>query len=347
MTARDPMPGTSQESPLLEVDGLSVEFQTRDGVARVLESISFSLARGQTLGVVGESGCGKSMTALALMRLIPQPPGRIVAGQMRFEGIDLLGLSDAAMREVRGNRVSMIFQEPMTSLNPVFNVGEQIAEAVRLHQRLDRRAARERAIEMLEAVGIPAARKRVDDYPHQFSGGMRQRVMIAMALACNPSVLIADEPTTALDVTVQAQIFDLISDLRSRTGTAVILITHDMGAIAEMADRVAVMYAGRIVEEGSTADVLANPLHPYTRGLIACAPGRRTATHGEPLEEISGTVPSLLERGAGCAFADRCREVMPKCRLGLPAETRLAQGKRRVLCWLHADASVPGAGGAS
>ncbi len=347
MTGRDAMPGTGQEAPLLEVDGLSVEFQTREGVARVLESISFSLARGQTLGVVGESGCGKSMTALALMRLIPQPPGRIVAGQVRLEGTDLLGLSDAAMREVRGNRVSMIFQEPMTSLNPVFNVGEQIAEAVRLHQRLDRRAARERAIEMLEAVGIPAARKRVDDYPHQFSGGMRQRVMIAMALACNPSVLIADEPTTALDVTVQAQIFDLISDLRSRTGTAVILITHDMGAIAEMADRVAVMYAGRIVEEGNTADVLADPLHPYTRGLIACAPGRRTAAHGEPLEEISGTVPSLLERRAGCAFADRCRDVMPKCRTRLPAETRLAQGNRRVLCWLHAEASALAASGAS
>ena len=328
--------------PLLEVRDLSVEFQTRKGVARVLEGVSFSLGRGSTLGVVGESGCGKSMTALAIMRLIPDPPGRITAGSVRFEGTDLLRLDDAAMREIRGNRVSMIFQEPMTSLNPVFTVGEQIAEAVRLHQRLDRRAAHARAVEMLDAVGIPAAARRVDEYPHQFSGGMRQRVMIAMALACNPAVLIADEPTTALDVTVQAQIFDLISALRERTGTAVVLITHDMGAIAEMTDRVAVMYAGRIVEEGSVADVLERPLHPYTQGLIACAPGRRTAAAGEPLEEIPGTVPSLLERRAGCAFAERCRHAMPKCRVGLPAETVLEGGARRVLCWLHAGPQAAG-----
>jgi peptide/nickel transport system ATP-binding protein len=327
-------------APLLDVRGLTVEFETRKGVARVLESVSFALGRGQTLGLVGESGCGKSMTALAIMRLIPNPPGRITSGRVLFEGNDLMELDDAAMREVRGNRVSMIFQEPMTSLNPVFTVGEQIAEAVRLHQRLDRRAAHERAIAMLESVGIPAARRRVDEYPHQFSGGMRQRVMIAMALACNPGVLIADEPTTALDVTVQAQIFDLISALRERTGTAVILITHDMGSIAEMADRVAVMYAGRIVEEGTVAEVLQRPLHPYTQGLIACAPGRRTAAFGEPLEEITGTVPSLLERRAGCAFADRCRHAMPKCRVGLPAETVLDDGGRRVLCWLHADPSA-------
>jgi peptide/nickel transport system ATP-binding protein len=259
-------------------------------------------------------------------------------------------LPDAAMREIRGNRVSMIFQEPMTSLNPVFTVGEQIAEAVRLHQRLERRAAHERAVQMLEAVGIPAARRRVDEYPHQFSGGMRQRVMIAMALACDPALLIADEPTTALDVTVQAQIFDLISDLRERTGTAVILITHDMGAIAEMTDRVAVMYAGRVIEEGSVAEVLEHPLHPYTQGLIACAPGRRTVAHGGILEEIPGTVPSLLERRAGCVFADRCRHVLPVCRTSLPAETRLDGGRRRVLCWLHATqdavpASLPGVSG--
>jgi len=329
--------------PLLDVRDVSVEFQTRKGIARVLESVSFALGRGETLGLVGESGCGKSMTALAIMRLIPDPPGRITDGQVLLEGRDLLRLDDAAMRAVRGNRVSMIFQEPMTSLNPVFTVGEQIAEAVRLHARADRRTAHARAIEMLEAVGIPAPARRVDEYPHQFSGGMRQRVMIAMALACNPDVLIADEPTTALDVTVQAQIFDLISDLRERTGTAVVLITHDMGAIAEMADRVAVMYAGRIVEEGTVAEVLEHPLHPYTQGLIACAPGRRTAAHGEPLEEIPGTVPSLLERRGGCAFADRCRHVMPKCRLALPAETRLDGGRRRVLCWLHAESASAGA----
>jgi peptide/nickel transport system ATP-binding protein len=324
-------------SALLDVRGLGVEFQTRKGVARVLEDVSFSLAHGRTLGVVGESGCGKSMTALAIMRLIPTPPGRITDGQVVFDGADLLALPEARMREVRGNRVSMIFQEPMTSLNPVYTVGEQIAEAVRLHQGADRKAATERAVQMLEAVGIPAARNRVHEYPHQFSGGMRQRVMIAMALACNPALLIADEPTTALDVTVQAQIFDLISDLRERTGTAVILITHDMGSVAEMTDRVAVMYAGRIVEEGSVADVLHEPLHPYTQGLIACAPGRRTARRGELLEEIPGTVPSLLERTAGCAFADRCRHAQPRCRAGLPAETVIDGGARRVLCWLHAD----------
>jgi peptide/nickel transport system ATP-binding protein len=324
-------------APLLEVEDLSVEFDTRTGVARVLESVSFALGRGETLGLVGESGCGKSMTALAIMRLIPNPPGRITAGRVRFEGRDLLALDDASMRVVRGNRVSMIFQEPMTSLNPVFTVGEQIAEAVRLHRGLDRRAAHARAVEMLAAVGIPAPARRVDEYPHQFSGGMRQRVMIAMALACDPGVLIADEPTTALDVTVQAQIFDLISDLRERTGTAVVLITHDMGAIAEMTDRVAVMYAGRIVEEGTVAEVLGAPLHPYTQGLIACAPGRRTAAAGAQLEEIPGTVPSLLERRGGCAFADRCRHAMPACRASLPAETVLDGGRRRVLCWLHAS----------
>ncbi|MEI7443617.1 MAG: ABC transporter ATP-binding protein [Burkholderiales bacterium] len=324
-------------APLLRLEDLSVEFDTRRGVARVLESVSFALGRGETLGLVGESGCGKSMTALAIMRLIPNPPGRITAGRVTFEGRDLLALDDAAMRAVRGNRVSMIFQEPMTSLNPVFTVGEQIAEAVRLHRGLDRRAAHAHAVEMLAAVGIPAPARRVDEYPHQFSGGMRQRVMIAMALACDPAVLIADEPTTALDVTVQAQIFDLISDLRERTGTAVVLITHDMGAIAEMADRVAVMYAGRVVEEGPVAEVLGEPLHPYTRGLIACAPGRRTGAPGSPLDEIPGTVPSLLERRGGCAFADRCRDAMPRCRAGLPAETAIDGGRRRVLCWLHAD----------
>ena len=330
-------------SALLDVRGLGVEFQTRKGVARVLESVSFSLARGQTLGIVGESGCGKSMTALAIMRLIPDPPGRITSGQVLFEEQDLLALPEVRMRDVRGNRVSMIFQEPMTSLNPVYTVGEQIAEGVRLHQGLDRRAAHARAIEMLEAVGIPAAKTRVDEYPHQFSGGMRQRVMIAMALACNPGLLIADEPTTALDVTVQAQIFDLISDLRERTGAAVILITHDMGSVAEMTDRVAVMYAGRIVEEGAVAEVLEHPLHPYTQGLIACAPGRRTARRGEMLEEIPGTVPSLLERTAGCAFADRCAHVQPRCRVSLPGETVLDGGARRVLCWLHAAPAQAGA----
>ncbi len=335
MTATDPTPA------LLEVSQLGVEFQTRGGVARVLDDVAFVVRRGETLGLVGESGCGKSMTALAMMRLIPTPPGRITSGQVALDGRDLLTLSESGMRQYRGNRISMIFQEPMTSLNPAYTVGDQIGEAVRLHQGLSAKASTQRAIEMLEAVAIPAAKNRVHEYPHQFSGGMRQRVMIAMALACKPDVLIADEPTTALDVTVQAQIFDLISELRERTGTAVLLITHDMGAIAEMADRVAVMYAGRIVEEGAVAEVLQSPMHPYTQGLIACAPGRRTAGFGEPLLEIPGTVPSLLERRGGCSFADRCSHVQDRCRQQVPPETRLDAGRRRVLCWLH----VPGGAG--
>ena len=326
---------TDASPALLEVSQLGVEFQTRGGVARVLDDVAFTVHRGETLGLVGESGCGKSMTALAMMRLIPTPPGRITSGRVALDGTDLLAVSEPAMRGYRGNRISMIFQEPMTSLNPAYSVGDQIGEAVRLHQGLSAKAATQRAIEMLEAVGISAAKTRVHEYPHQFSGGMRQRVMIAMALACKPDVLIADEPTTALDVTVQAQIFDLISELRERTGTAVLLITHDMGAIAEMADRVAVMYAGRIVEEGSVAEVLRSPMHPYTQGLIACAPGRRTSGFGEPLLEIPGTVPSLLERRGGCSFADRCSQVQERCRQQLPAETVLDGGRRRVLCWLH------------
>ena len=258
---------------------------------------------------------------------------------MLFDGRDLLALPEREMRRVRGNRVSMIFQEPMTSLNPAYTVGDQIGETLRLHEGLSRRAALERTVAMLDAVGIPAPAQRVHEYPHQFSGGMRQRVMIAMALACKPDVLIADEPTTALDVTVQAQIFDLISELRERTGTAVMLITHDMGAVAEMCDAVAVMYAGRVVETGPVRAILGDPLHPYTRGLIACAPGRRTVAPGQMLEEIPGTVPSLLERGAGCLFADRCGQVQARCRTQSPPEIRLDAGRRRVRCWLHEQAA--------
>jgi peptide/nickel transport system ATP-binding protein len=322
--------------PLLEVRGLGVEFQTRGGTAHVLEDIQLHIQRGETLGLVGESGCGKSITALALMRLIPQPPGRITSGQILFDGQDLLQLPEAQMRRVRGNRISMIFQEPMTSLNPAYSVGDQITESVRLHQGLNAKDGLARAVEMLEAVGIPDALRRVHEYPHQFSGGMRQRVMIAMALACQPDLLIADEPTTALDVTVQAQIFDLIRDLRERSGTAVLLITHDMGAVAEMTDRVAVMYAGRMVEEGPTDVVLSNPCHPYTQGLIACAPGRSPQSHGKPLQEIPGTVPSLLERKGGCTFADRCSEAQPRCRTSLPPCTWVQSG-HRVMCWLYPE----------
>jgi len=322
--------------PLLEVRGLGVEFQTRGGTAHVLEDIQLHIQRGETLGLVGESGCGKSITALALMRLIPQPPGRITSGQILFDGQDLLQLPEAQMRRVRGNRISMIFQEPMTSLNPAYSVGDQITESVRLHQGLNAKDGLARAVEMLEAVGIPDALRRVYEYPHQFSGGMRQRVMIAMALACQPDLLIADEPTTALDVTVQAQIFDLIRELRERSGTAVLLITHDMGAVAEMTDRVAVMYAGRMVEEGPTDVVLSNPCHPYTQGLIACAPGRSPQSHGKPLQEIPGTVPSLLERKGGCTFADRCSEAQPRCRTSLPPSTWVQSG-HRVMCWLYPE----------
>ena len=292
-------------APLLEVEDLSVEFDTRTGVARVLESVSLALGRGETLGLVGESGCGKSMTALAIMRLIPNPPGRITAGRVRFEGRDLLALDDASMRAVRGNRVSMIFQEPMTSLNPVFTVGEQIAEAVRLHRGLDRRAAHERAVEMLAAVGIPAPARRVDEYPHQFSGGMRQRVMIAMALACDPGVLIADEPTTALDVTVQAQVLDLLGELRDAEGMAMVLITHDLGVVARQADRVAVMYAGRVVETGTVREVFAAPRHPYTISLLRSIPDIE-APAGTKLAAIAGSPPDPARRPAGCAFAPRC-----------------------------------------
>lgn len=322
--------------PLLEVRGLGVEFQTRGGNAHVLEDIQLHIQRGETLGLVGESGCGKSITALALMRLIPQPPGRITSGQILFDGQDLLQLPEAQMRRVRGNRISMIFQEPMTSLNPAYSVGDQITESVRLHQGLNAKDGLARAVGMLEAVGISDALRRVHEYPHQFSGGMRQRVMIAMALACQPDLLIADEPTTALDVTVQAQIFDLIRDLRERSGTAVLLITHDMGAVAEMTDRVAVMYAGRMVEEGPTDVVLSNPCHPYTQGLIACAPGRSPQSYGNPLQEIPGTVPSLLERKGGCTFADRCSEAQPRCRTSLPPSTWVQSG-HRVMCWLYPE----------
>ena len=327
----------SDSRTLLLVQDLSVEFKTRQGTACVLNGISFSLKRGQTLAVVGESGCGKSVTALAVMRLIAQPPGRVSAGRVLFDGRDLLTLSEPDMRQVRGNRISMIFQEPMTSLNPAYTVGNQIAEAVHLHQGASWGAAMTRAAEMLEAVGIPAPQRRAHEYPHQFSGGMRQRVMIAMALACKPDVLIADEPTTALDVTVQAQIFDLIADLREHTGTAVLLITHDMGAVAEMADRVAVMYAGHIVENGDVSEILQSPLHPYTQGLIACAPSARTVQPGEYLVEIPGTVPSLLEHGAGCLFAQRCSKAMPRCFQALPPLTQISAG-RSVMCWLHSQA---------
>jgi len=326
----------ASHAPLLQVEGLKVEFRTRRGTATVLNDVGFTLAHGETLGIVGESGCGKSMTALAIMRLIPSPPGRICAGQVRLKGEDLVTASEARMREVRGNEISMIFQEPMTSLNPVFSVGEQIGESLRLHRKLRGREARERTIKMLKAVGIAAAEQRIDQYPHQLSGGMRQRVMIAMALACRPGVLIADEPTTALDVTVQAQIFDLLRELQAQQGTAIMLITHDMGAISEMADRVAVMYGGRVVEDGSATAILADPEHPYTQGLIACLPGLddRPGEKRAPLAEIPGVVPSIWELQQGCTFVQRCAHAMPRCRSEVPPVFEVAPGHRSA-CWLH------------
>jgi peptide/nickel transport system ATP-binding protein len=341
---------TPLHTPLLQVDQLKVEFKTRRGQALVLNGVDFSLDAGETLCIVGESGCGKSMTALALMGLVPMPPGRVAGGRIVFQGEDLLKAAPERMREVRGNRISMIFQEPMTSLNPVFTVGDQIAESLRLHRGLGKAAARDAAIEMLRQVGIPAPERRIDEYPHQLSGGMRQRVMIAIALACQPDILIADEPTTALDVTVQAQIFDLLRDLQRDKGTAIVLITHDMGAVAEMADRVIVMYAGRVIEQGTTAEVISNPQHPYTRGLIACLPelGSSQAEHlqerperpGRPeLNEIAGVVPSIWELGTGCAFAERCPQAHTRCGQ-LPPLFGAAPGARHAAaCWLLDEAA--------
>jgi len=322
-------------SPLLEIENLRVEFDTRDGVARVIDDLDISLDAGETLGIVGESGCGKSMTALSVMGLVPVPPGRIASGTIRLDGEDLLTAPDRRMRDVRGNEISMIFQEPMTSLNPVFSIGDQIAETVILHENKNKSEGWERAVAMLDAVGIPEAARRARDYPHQLSGGMRQRVMIAMALACQPRVLIADEPTTALDVTVQAQIFDLLVELREKTGAAIILITHDMGVIAEMTERVVVMYAGRKVEDAPVNEILANPKHPYTKGLIACVPHLSAEPPKErpPLLEIPGVVPSLTKLGQGCPFAPRCSQAIEKCRQEMP-ERHVAGPQHNVACWV-------------
>ena len=296
---------------LLDVRDLRTSFFSPQGEARAVDGISFSVDAGQTLGLVGESGCGKTMTALSILRLTP-PAGRIVGGEIRFDGRNLLALTDAEMRGVRGNAIAMIFQEPMSSLNPVFTVGNQIAEAVRLHQGVSRQAARQRAIEMLKLVEIPEAERRVDEYPHQLSGGMRQRVMIAMALSCHPRVLIADEPTTALDVTIQAQILDLLAGLQQRFGMALILVTHDLGVVAERADEVAIMYAGRIVERADVRTLFAHPLHPYARGLLRSIP-KIGAAKARRLEAIPGMVPDLLHLPSGCHFRDRCPSAIARC----------------------------------
>jgi len=307
---------------ILDIADLRTWFFTRDGVVRAVDGVSFHVFPGETLAIVGESGCGKSVTALSVLRLIPSPPGRIVSGAIRFAGRDLLGLSEAEMRAVRGNEISMIFQEPMTSLNPVLTIGRQIAETLTLHQGLDHRAALDKAVDMLRLVHIPEARRRISEYPHQLSGGMRQRVMIAMALACNPKLLIADEPTTALDVTIQAQILDLMRELKQKIDAAIVLITHDLGVVAEMAQRVVVMYAGRKAEEAPVGKLFRRPLHPYTRGLLASVPRLGASLDHERaprLAEIAGTVPSLKEPIPGCPFETRCAFATEICRREIPA----------------------------
>ena len=325
---------------LLEVDDLTTYFFTRDGVVRAVEGVSFRVMRGEVLAIVGESGCGKSVTSLSIMRLIASPPGRTVRGRVLFEGRNLLALPEPEMRKIRGNAISMIFQEPMTSLNPVLTIGRQVAEALVLHRGMSREQALARSIELLREVRIPAPERRVNQYPHQLSGGMRQRVMIAMALACAPRLLIADEPTTALDVTIQAQILDLMRELSQKTGAAIVLITHDLGVVAEMAERVVVMYAGRKVEEASVADLFARPRHPYTRGLLDSIPKLRGAGVGNAgergtrrrLAEIAGTVPSLSEPITGCAFAPRCHFATPRCRAESPVLEEKAAA-HFAACW--------------
>ena len=301
---------------LLEVRNLTTAFQTARGEITAVEDVTFSLNEGEILGIVGESGSGKSVTALTIMGLLPHPPARVAGGAVWFAGQELTALSDARMQRIRGPGIAMVFQEPMTSLNPVFTIGEQIMETIRAHERLPHRAIYARAVEMLEKVGIPSAARRMTDYPHQLSGGQRQRVMIAIALACNPKLLIADEPTTALDVTIQAQILDLLLDLRDELGMAIMIITHNMGVIAETADRVLVMYAGRVVEEAPVARVFDRPLHPYTQGLLECVPSLTDET--ERLVAIPGTLPDPARRPPGCRFAVRCRHAMAECRAALP-----------------------------
>ncbi len=324
---------------LLEVKNLRIELITRDGVAPVIDDLSFILNAGETLSFVGESGCGKSMTALALMGLLPEKVGRVASGSIIFKGENLVQASNDRMRAIRGNDISMIFQEPMTSLNPVFTIGEQIAEVLRAHQALSRKAAWSQAIELLDAVRIPNAKGRVSDYPFQMSGGQRQRAMIAMALACRPKILIADEPTTALDVTVQAQIFDLLSDLRQQTGAAIILITHDMGAVAEMAERMIVMYAGRKAELGPVDQIIDRPRHPYTKGLIECVPHIQSDPRPErhDLVEVPGIVPSLREFGKDqCLFASRCPYLTETCLTSRPIAKQF-ENDQSADCW-HAEA---------
>lgn len=318
---------------LVEVKNLKTYFFTEDGVVPAVDGVDFSIKEGETLGIVGESGCGKSVTSLSILRLVPSPPGKITDGEILFRGENLLQKSEAEMRKIRGNDISMIFQEPMTSLNPVFTVGEQIAEAIELHQGLDKKQAMDKAVEMLKLVGIPSAEKRVYDFPHQMSGGMRQRVMIAMALSCNPSLLIADEPTTALDVTIQAQILELMKDLKKKLNTSIMLITHDLGVVAEMAENVLVMYAGKVVEYADVKTIFKEPRHPYTIGLMESIP--RLDQPREKLYVIEGTVPNPFEMPKGCRFHPRCPEARDICINREPA--LIADNNHQVCCWKYSD----------
>jgi len=325
---------SSDDEALLDIRGLKTHFQTEDGVVQAVDGVDLKIMRGETLGVVGESGCGKTVTALSVLKLIAMPPGRFVGGQILWQGRDLLPLDSAAMSEIRSKEIAIVFQEPMTSLNPVYTVGYQIAEVIRLHEGLARNAAMDRAVDMLKLVHIPDAERRINDYPHQFSGGMRQRVMIAMALACNPKLLIADEPTTALDVTIQAQILDLLQEMKSRLGMAMMLITHAMGVVAETAQRVVVMYAGLVVEEASVEQLFEHPRHPYTQGLLRSIPRvDKTAGRKARLEAIAGVVPSLLNPPSGCRFAPRCRFASDICREAVPPLREIAPG-HKVACVL-------------
>ena len=319
---------------LLDIRGLKTHFKTDDGWLHAVDGVDLAIDRGETVSVVGESGCGKTVTAMTVLKLVPMPPGRIVAGEILWQGRDIVPLSADEMRSIRAREIAIIFQEPMTSLNPVFTVGEQIAEVIRLHEKLPRRAAMERAVEMLKLVHIPTPERRVQDYPHQFSGGMRQRVMIAMALSCNPKLLIADEPTTALDVTIQAQILELLGELKQKFGMAILLITHAMGVVAETAQRVVVMYAGKVVEEAPVKELFGNPRHPYTQGLIRSIPRIDTAaTHKLRLEAIGGVVPKLIAPAEGCRFAPRCKHARAACTAATPPLREVAQG-HKVACIL-------------
>ncbi len=324
--------------PLLEVKNLKTQFFTQDGIVHAVNGVSFHVEEGETLGIVGESGCGKSVSVLSVMRLIPQPPGKIVGGEVLFDGHDLLKVSDDEIRQVRGNKIAMVFQDPMTSLNPVLTIGRQIGEALELHLNMSRQEARKRSTELLSMVGIPQAEERLDDYPHQFSGGMRQRAMIAMALACNPRLLIADEPTTALDVTIQAQIVDLVKRLRDEIGMAIIWITHDLGVVAGIANRMMVMYAGFVVEEASVKEIYANPRHPYTLGLLGSLP-RLDEVRREKLTSIEGLPPDLISLPKGCPFEPRCVYAIDRCQEERP-ELEPVGPRHRIACWVDVTQAV-------